>query len=73
MTGPSVNVPERVTTAAKAVAATTVTAGGVVALVVKSIADGSITWDEAGEIIGAAVVAAGTVAAVWRTENKPKR
>lgn len=72
MTGPSVNVPEQVTRASKAVAATITTVSGVVALFVASLADGSVSWDEAGKLIAAAGVAGATVLAVWRTENKPK-
>jgi hypothetical protein len=69
---PKVPVPAQVMTATKAVGATLVLTAGWVALVVKSMADGSITWNEAGELIGAAVVAAGTVRTVWATENRPR-
>ena len=72
MTGPNVPVSEPVQTAAKAVAATITTAAGVVALFVASIADGMLSWTEGGNLIGAVVAAGGTVAAVWKTRNKPK-
>lgn len=71
--GPSVSVPGKVYTAAKAVSATIVTVGAVVALAVKQVADGHVSWDEAGELIGAALAAAATVGAVWRTDNWKRR
>lgn len=75
MSQPNLNlpVPEPVQTAAKAVAATITTASGVLALAVTSIADGSISWDEGGKLLGALTVAAATVATVWRTRNTPQR
>lgn len=72
MTGPNLPVPPPVQSAAKAIAATLTTASGVVALFVTSVADGSITWDEGGKLLGALAVAAAAVYSVWRTENKPK-
>lgn len=72
MTGPNLPVPEPVQTASKAISAAWVTAGGVIALFVTSVADGSISWDEGGKLIGAVVVAATAIGAVWRTRNKPR-
>lgn len=74
MTNPNINVPvtEPVYTATKAIYTSWVLAGGWVALVVKSMADGSISWAEGYEIIGAAVVAGGSVLATWKTRNKRK-
>lgn len=72
MTGPNFPVPNQVQTAAKAIAATVTTVSGVVALFVTSIADGSISWDEGGKLIGAAAVAAATIYGVWKTPNKDK-
>ena len=75
MTGPNINVPvsEPVMSATKAVNTSLVLIGGWVALVVKSMADGSITWAEGYELIGAAFVAGGSIFATWKTRNKPKR
>jgi hypothetical protein len=72
MTGPNIPVPEPVQTATKAIAAAWTTVGGVIALFATSIADGSISWDEGGKLLGAAVFAAGTVFAVYTTRNKEK-
>lgn len=72
MTGPNFPVPAPAQTAAKAVAATITTVSGVVALFVTSIADGSVSWDEGGKLIGAVAVAAATIVSVWKTRNKPK-
>lgn len=72
MTGPSLPAPPPVQSAAKAVAASLTTLSGWVALLVTSVADGSISWDESGKLIGAAVAAVATIYAVWRTPNKPK-
>lgn len=72
MTGPNVPVPDPVQSAAKAVAATVTTVSGVVALFVASIADGSISWDEGGKLLGAIAVAGATIYGVWKTENKPQ-
>lgn len=75
MTNPNVNVPvaEPTYTATKATNTSLVLAAGWVALVVKSMADGSISWAEGYEIIGAAVVAGGSILATWRSRNKVKR
>ncbi len=75
MTGPNVNipVPPPAQTATKALYTSLVLAAGWVALVGKSMADGSITWDEGYDIIGAAIVAGGSIFATWKTRNKPKR
>jgi hypothetical protein len=70
---PQVPVNEQVQTAAKAVNATVVLVAGWVALVVKSMADGSIVWAEGYELIGAAVVAGGSILTVWKTRNRPKK
>jgi hypothetical protein len=72
MTMPNVPVSEPVWTATKAVNATLVLAAGWVALVVKSMADGSISWAEGYELIGGAIVAGGSVFATWKTKNKRK-
>jgi hypothetical protein len=72
MTGPNVPVPQPVYTAAKAVAATVTTAAGVVTLFVTDIADGSLSWDEGGTLIGAVVTAVVTIGAVWGTRNNRK-
>jgi len=71
---PNINVPvpDPVYTVTKAVNTSLVLAGGWVALVVKSMADGSISWAEGYELIGAAVVAGGSVLATWKTRNKRK-
>lgn len=72
MTGPNLPIPQAVTTAAKAVAATLGTASGLAALFVTDIADGSISLTE-GIGLGSAVVAAiGTVYGVWKTTNRKK-
>jgi hypothetical protein len=73
MTGPNVSVPEPALTATKAVYTSLVLAAGWVALAIKSMADGSITWDEGYELIGGAIVAGGSVLATWKTRNKPKK
>ena len=70
---PSLPVPEQAQTATKAISTSLVLAGGWVALVVKSMADGSISWAEGYEIIGAAIVAGGSIFATWKTRNKPKQ
>lgn len=70
MTGPNLPVPEPVQSAAKAVAATITTLAGVVALAVTDIADGSISWDEGGKLLGAIAVALATIYGVWKTKNK---
>lgn len=74
MTDPNVNVPvsDPVVTATKALNTSLVLAGGWVTLVVKSMADGSISWAEGYELIGSAVVAGGAIYATWRSRNKPK-
>jgi len=72
MTGPNIPVPEPVQKATKAIAATVTTVSGVVALAVTSIADGSISWDEGGKLLGALAVAAATIYGVWKVENKTK-
>jgi hypothetical protein len=74
MTNPNINVPvpEPAQTATKAIYTSLVLAVGWVALVVKSFADGSLSWAEGQELIGAAAVAGGSVFATWKTRNKPK-
>lgn len=72
MTGPNFPVPEPIQTATKALNTSLVLAGGWLALLVTSFADGSVSWDEAGKLIGAAVVAGGSILATWKTQNKPK-
>lgn len=72
MTGPNIPVPEPVRKATKAIAATITTAAGVVALAVTSFADGSVSWDEGGKLIGAIVVAGSTIYGVWKLKNEPK-
>jgi len=61
-----------VVTAAKALAATITTVLGVLALFIDSMADGDLSLDEIGKLVGAVVVAVGTVIAVWATRNRPK-
>ena len=73
MTGPNLPVSESVQTAAKAVNASFVLAGGWIALLVTSFVDGSVSWDEGGKLIAAAAAAGGAIYATWKTENKPKR
>lgn len=72
MTNPNVNVPipEPAQTATKAINTSLVLAGGWLTLAIKSMADGSISWAEGYELIGAAVVAAGSIYATWKTRNK---
>jgi hypothetical protein len=70
---PSVPVSEPVQTATKAVNTSLVLTAGWLALVVKAFADGSISWDEGYEVIGAAIVATGSIYATWKSRNKPKR
>lgn len=72
MTGPNIPTPDPVQTATKALNTSLVLAAGWLALVVKSMADGSISWAEGYEIIGAALVAGGSVYATWKSRNKPK-
>lgn len=72
MSQPNLPVPAPVQSAAKAVAATITTAAGVVALFVTSVADGNLSWDEGGTLIGAVVTAGATIAAVWGTRNTDK-
>lgn len=67
-----VPVPQRAYTAAKAVAATCTTVASVATLFVTDVADGSLSWDEGGTLIGAIVAAGATIYAVWRTPNSPK-
>lgn len=67
-----VPVPQRAYTAAKALAATATTVAGVVTLFVTDVADGSLSWDEGGTLIGAVVAAVATIYAVWRVPNSPK-
>jgi hypothetical protein len=66
-------VNPRVQSAAKAVAATITTVGGVAALFITSIADGSIGTAEWGTLLTGALTAGATIVSVWRTENKAKR
>ena len=73
MTGPKAPISDPVQTATKAINTSLVLAAGWVALGVKSMADGSITWAEGYELIGAAFVAGGSIFATWKTRNKPKR
>lgn len=72
MTGPNLPVPAPVQTATKAVNTSLVLAGGWIALLATSIADGSVSWDEGGKLIAAAVTAAGAIYATWKTTNKDK-
>jgi hypothetical protein len=72
MTGPNVPVPAPVQSAAKAVAASIATLSGWVALFVTSVADGSVSWDEGGKLIGAGAVALATIYGVFKVPNKPK-
>jgi hypothetical protein len=74
MSQPNVNipVPEPVQTATKAINTSIVLTGGWLALVIKSWADGSISWAEGYEIIGAAVVALGSIYATWKSRNKTR-
>lgn len=72
MTGPNFPVPVPVQTAAKAINTSLVLAGGWVALLVTSFADGSVSWDEGGKLIGAAAAAVGAIYATWKTQNKDK-
>jgi len=71
---PDINVPvtEPQYTATKAIHASWVLAGAWIALVVKSMADGGISWAEGYEIIGGAVAAGGAILAVFRSRNVPK-
>lgn len=72
MTGPNLPVPDPVQTAAKALNASLVLAGGWLALLVTSFADGSVSWDEGGKLIGAALAAGAAIYATWKTQNKNK-
>lgn len=69
---PSVPVPEPVQTATKAVNTSLVLASGWVALLIKSWVDGSVSWAEGYELLGAAIAAGGAIFATWKTQNKPK-
>lgn len=70
---PSVNVPQPVLDATKAVNAAYVLGGAWLALLVTSFVDGSVTWDEGGKLIGAGVAAAGAIMTVFKSTNKPKK
>jgi len=67
-----VPVPEQVTTAAKAVAATLASAAGVLALFITSVSDGSVSWAEGGTLLTAVLTAVATVSAVFGVKNQPK-
>lgn len=67
-----VPVPEQAVTAAKSVAATLTSLAGVVAVFLTAVGDGSVSWAEGGTLLTAVLTGVATVAAVWRTENKPK-
>lgn len=72
MTGPNFPVPPPVQTATKALNTSLVLAGGWIALLVTSFADGSVSWDEGGKLIAGAVTAVGAIYATWKTQNKDK-
>lgn len=65
-----VPVTELVYKKTKAVTATITTALSVLTLFGTQIADGSLTWDEGGVLIGAVTGAIATVLAVWRVPNE---
>jgi hypothetical protein len=58
------------TTKAKAIAAAV---GGLATVIAAVFADDVLDTSEVGSVIAALVAAAGTVAAVFQVENKPKR
>lgn len=72
MARPNFPMPDPVQTATKAINASLVLAGGWLTLAIKSMADGSISWAEGYELIGAAVAAGGAIFTTWKTRNKPK-
>lgn len=63
------HVNENVQSAAKAVAATLTTVGGVVALFVTAIADGSVGNAEWGTLLTAGLTAGATIYGVWKVRN----
>lgn len=69
---PGLPVNEPVRKATKAVVAAAVSAAGVIVLFGKSVADGHLSWDEAGEVIGAALFALGITGGVYGTRNGRK-
>lgn len=68
----NVPVSGRVYKTTKAIAATVTTVGGVVALFITAMADGSIGSAEWGTIGTGILTAGATIAAVWGVENRPK-
>jgi hypothetical protein len=68
----SVDVPEKVLDASKAVNAALVSLGGLAAVTVGLLADGSFTGADAGTLVTAVLAAATAVGTVFRTTNKPK-
>jgi len=65
-----VPIPEVVQKGTKAVVATITLVVGVVGLFAASISDGSLSWGEGGELLGAVATAITTIAAVWRVPNE---
>ncbi len=73
MTDPfKADVSEDVVDASKAVNATLVQLGTLAALVVTVLSDGSVSGVEVGTLATAALGAAASVLAVWKTKNKVK-
>lgn len=64
------HVNANVQSAAKAVVATVTTVGGLVALFVTAIADGSVGDAEWGTLLTGALTAGATIYGVWKTRNK---
>lgn len=67
-----VEVPEKVLDASKAVNSALVSLGGLTALVVTLLSDGSFSGADAGTLVTAVLSAATAVGVVFRTTNKPK-
>lgn len=72
MFNPEVPVSRTVYTAAKAVRAALVVAAVPVALFISAVADGNLSWDEVGEVIGTLLAVPAAYVTVYQTENKPK-
>ncbi len=68
----STRISEPIQTATKAVAATITSVGGLVALFVTAVADGSVSGAEWGTLLTAGLTAVATVAGVWSARNKAK-
>jgi hypothetical protein len=68
-----VPVPEPVYKTTKAVWATVTTVAGLLALIIKCIADGGVGSGEIGELIIGAATAVAAISTVWGFSNEVKR